>query len=271
MTPAVLLLAALAPAAPVPPDPWAGQRVFPAAFNQVLRDADGNEVGRWPGGAVYVVRSAGTRLEVYRPVTAGPTRVWVEAAEVVKAADAAKHYGDRLAAGDDPVWARFNRAAARALGGDHAGAVEDMTAVVGLRPVPGAYVARGHYQSGRGEYAAAAADLAEALRLNPNDTGALNNLAWLLATCPDPKLRDGKRAVELAARVVAASDGKVAGHVDTLAAAHAEAGDFAEAVKHEKRALADPGYELTSGKAARARLALYEAGKPYREGPTPKK
>src|SRR5207249_4800352 len=52
--------------------------------------------------------------------------------------------------------------------------------------------------------------------------------------------------------------------VEALAAAHAEAGQFAEAVRWQKAALESPGYEGQAGPVVRERLRLYEAGRPYR-------
>jgi serine/threonine protein kinase/Tfp pilus assembly protein PilF len=42
----------------------------------------------------------------------------------------------------------------------------------------------------------------EAIRVAPEDSHALNNLAWILATCSDIKLRDPKLAVDLAGKAV---------------------------------------------------------------------
>jgi Flp pilus assembly protein TadD len=42
----------------------------------------------------------------------------------------------------------------------------------------------------------------QALELVPNSTSVLNALAWVLATCPDPRDRDSRRAVELAKRAI---------------------------------------------------------------------
>ena len=60
---------------------------------------------------------------------------------------------------------------------------------------------------------------------------AQNDLAWLLATCPDNSVRNGQKAVELAQQAVQLSNGRSPEILDTLAAAYAEAGRFHEAVE----------------------------------------
>jgi hypothetical protein len=55
--------------------------------------------------------------------------------------------------------------------------------------------------------------------------------------------------------------------LDTLAAAHAEAGDFAAAVKAQEKALEDAGFARKSGEDAQKRLQLYKDKKPYRTKP----
>jgi tetratricopeptide (TPR) repeat protein len=122
----------------------------------------------------------------------------------------------------------------------------------------------------KGEYGKAATDYSEAIRLNPRLESAYNALAWLRATCPDAKHRDGAKAVELATKLVDLSAGKVADHFDTLAAAHAEAGDFDKAVETQKRALALPGTADAVTRDYRERLKLYEAERPFRQ-PAPAK
>jgi tetratricopeptide (TPR) repeat protein len=106
-----------------------------------------------------------------------------------------------------------------------------------------------------------------ALRLNPNAIDALNNLAWMLATQPDAELRNGTEAVQLAERACEITSYQVPLLVGTLAAACAEAGRFADAVKFAQKAedlaLALDQKEL----AARNKKLqlLYQTQKPYRE------
>lgn len=97
-----------------------------------------------------------------------------------------------------------------------------------------------------------------------------NSLAWLLATCFDEKVRDGKRAVELANRACELSKFQVMSHLDTLAAAYAESGQFAEAVKWQQKALENEEYAKRYGEKAKERLRLYQEQKAYtaaRESP----
>ena len=57
---------------------------------------------------------------------------------------------------------------------------------------------------------------------------------------------------------------KSASYVDTLAAAHAEDGNYQEAVRRQEAALAVPEFEKSDGKHARNRLRLYKSSKPVR-------
>jgi tetratricopeptide (TPR) repeat protein len=107
-------------------------------------------------------------------------------------------------------------------------------------------------------------DFDEAIRLDPSSAPAHNNRAWLLATCPNSELRDGKKAVESATRACELAKWKDGGYLDTLAAASAEAGDFTGAVKWQENAITLLSDPMLRGEY-RARLALYRAKTPYRE------
>jgi len=115
-----------------------------------------------------------------------------------------------------------------------------------------------------GLFEGAAAHFAEAARLNPNDGNACNNHAMMLASCPEAKCRDGKKAVEAATRACELTQWKRPDFLDTLAAAYAEAGDFNAAVMWQTRAIEILTDERNRD-AFRSRVALYEAKKPYRE------
>jgi hypothetical protein len=121
------------------------------------------------------------------------------------------------------------------------------------------------YHSGEG----VAKDLAESRKWHykgaeSGDPEALNNLAWFLATSTDSSLRDGRRAVGFAEQAVAKTERKDWSFLDTLAAAYAEAGDFAKAINAQNEAIALVG----DGKIRNdleARLRLYQSNSPFRE------
>lgn len=124
----------------------------------------------------------------------------------------------------------------------------------------------------RGQGTLAVQHWEEAVRLRPDFLEAANNLAWLLATSPDPALRDPERALavaEGAADLVAPGRDPRAGSraavLDTLAAAQAAAGRFGAAVATAESALAVAEAEGSAPLAAelRARLTLYRAGAPF--------
>lgn len=120
---------------------------------------------------------------------------------------------------------------------------------------------------GMGRYAEAREALSEAEARGAVSPALQGTFAWLLATCPQDDIRDGARAQVLAESLCQATAHQDPWALDTLAAAYAEAGAFDRAVVTAERALqlaqerkADP---LVT--AVTERLALYRAGKPYRD------
>lgn len=109
----------------------------------------------------------------------------------------------------------------------------------------------------------------EALKWNrraaeQGDTRAKNNVAWILATAPDSKLRNGVEALQLAQQAVA--NRPEADLFDTLAAAYAEAGQFDNAVRAQQRAIKmlRAGQRQSVPEMER-RVELYRRRQPYRE------
>ena len=109
----------------------------------------------------------------------------------------------------------------------------------------------------------------EQLRAHPGNEQLMNNLAWALATSPDAALRNGKQALQLARQAMKQSGGKEPSLLDTLAAAYAEAGQYAEAVRTAREALqmATQQKNQRLAESLRGRLKLYEQGKPWRDAP----
>jgi len=166
----------------------------------------------------------------------------------------------------DFAQAYANRGEARVLKGDYARAIADCAQAIELDPTTGsAYLHRGVALGHQGEHEKAAADLKQAVTLDPLGWLAQERLAWLLATCPKDALRDGVAAVTLATQACEVTKWRRPRYLETLAAACAEAGRFADAVKWQKQAIESPAYPQGELAAARKRLELYEAGKPHRE------
>ncbi|RPJ36800.1 MAG: hypothetical protein EHM35_07500 [Planctomycetaceae bacterium] len=121
-----------------------------------------------------------------------------------------------------------------------------------------------------GQYGEALAHLEAAHAANTGDVTVANNLAWLLATCPDAAYRDGPRALRLAEWACKATSYKSPPLLDSLAAAYAETGQFDQAVKVTRQAIsivrANP---KASTETLESRLTLYLARRPYRE-PVPR-
>jgi tetratricopeptide (TPR) repeat protein len=115
------------------------------------------------------------------------------------------------------------------------------------------------------DYAAAIRELREILARQPESFEDYNNLAWILATGPDGKWRDGVEAVRLAQRACQLSGGKLAMPFGTLAAAYAEAGDFTNAVQTAQTAI---GLATAAGNESfatmnRQLLKLYESQRAF--------
>ncbi len=95
---------------------------------------------------------------------------------------------------------------------------------------------------------------------------ARNSLAWLLATCPDSTIRNGKRAVDILRPVVNCGERHPI-LLDTLAAAFAEAGHFDAALRLVGEAItkSDPATDKGLYGQMKRHKAFYETGKPWRE------
>lgn len=134
--------------------------------------------------------------------------------------------------------------------------------------------ARGHFAMAnalvvQGEAAATVEHFREALQIQPDMLPAANNLAWILATWPEPAQRNGDDAVRLAEKMCHALDPPSPSMLSTLAASYAEAGRYAEAVSTLEKALQQVSRSNRTKQLRQWQdhLVLYKAGRPYRMAP----
>jgi|GEM_PF-837945 len=116
----------------------------------------------------------------------------------------------------------------------------------------------------RGQFRQAIQSYKRAIDLDPEFLWASNNLAWLLSTYADDRARDGRGAIPHATFACDKSEWHCWSFIDTLSAAHAEAGDFDSAVKAaEKALLVAPAEERSS---VESNIRAYRMRRPIRQG-----
>ena len=130
---------------------------------------------------------------------------------------------------DDDYEAYNNRGVAYSLLDRLDEALADFNRALRLKPDYGAAILnRGISYRRKGQVAAAIQDYGTLIATQPEYIKAHQNLSWILATCPDPRFRNGSQALALIR--LAHEVNPQAKMADNLAAAWAERGDFARAV-----------------------------------------
>lgn len=183
--------------------------------------------------------------------------------ELGQYADAVGDYSEVIQRQPDDVGAFTGRGHAHFRMGEFDKALADYQRAVTLDPTSsGALVNRGDTYRHLSQFAKAAADYRQAVKLDESNGRAYRAAAWLMATCPDEKLRNPDLALQAAAKAIELDGSEDYLYLDTLAAAYANAGKYSEAVETVEQALQAAPEEATL--PLQERLTHYQAGKPFR-------
>jgi tetratricopeptide (TPR) repeat protein len=291
-----------APVAGAEGDSWVGKKIMPKQAELDLRVVDAHDqwkvVGTIESAIVTVEKEDGGWIKVRSHGISG----WIDKKDAVLLEDALDYFNDRIRLNEKDSAAYNGRAIAWSEKGEYDLAIKNYNEAIRLNPhdaglvsnrgnalaekkefdraindydyairlnpkYAAAFVSRSIAWNAKKEYERALKDCDEAIRLDPTLVAAYASRAWWLATCPDAKYRDGKKAVESAKRACELSDWKDPTILGNLAAAYAEAGDFSNAVKWQQKAFEFPSYQTEYKQTAelgRRLLKLYEAKKAYR-------
>jgi tetratricopeptide (TPR) repeat protein len=126
-----------------------------------------------------------------------------------------------------------------------------------------AIVNRGFAHLDKKDYYKALDDFRLAIKVDPKYARPYLARAWLFATCPDRRFRDGKLAVESAIQACDLSSWRDSNKLAVLAAAYAELGDFPKAIRWQTEAI-DRAVDPADKVEGRERLELYKHKKPCR-------
>jgi len=149
-------------------------------------------------------------------------------------------------------------------------AISDLNKAIKLKPNKSeGYLHRGNTYSKTGNYNLALADFEKAIAMDPESSSVYQAVAWFYATCPERDFRDGTAALKFAEKSMEIEKKNRFNPrlYDTLAAAYAELGQFKNAIKAQKQAIAllkEEKYVDESEYKIRNRLDLYKKGKVYR-------
>jgi tetratricopeptide (TPR) repeat protein len=181
--------------------------------------------------------------------------------------EAIAHYQKAITVRPDDFLARYGLGHALLEKGELDSAIQVCRSALLLRPLDAdCHTTLAIALDEKGNPAEAIQHYNKALELAPKSVPTLTNLAWLLATSQDASLRNGLKAVELAKQADRLVGGTNALVLRTLAAAYAENGEFADAIRTARSAmqLARMHGEDSLMTDLDQQIALYELGMPYR-------
>ena len=210
------------------------------------------------------VSDANRALEM-KPESDDVLRIWAMVTEKAgKTADAIGELRKQVEANPDDAVAWLQLGLLYAAEKEMPKAIDAFTAAIKIdRKREFAYQVRADSYLNRGMRKDAIADYQKSLKLDADNSGVLNNLAWLLATAPEDDLRDGEEALKLAMQASEITNYKQAHILSTLASAYAEMGDFEKAREWSQKSIDIADDSLKD--QLRKELASYEKKKPWRE------
>ena len=182
--------------------------------------------------------------------------------------DAIAHYQKAITVRPDHFLARYGLGHALLEKGELDSAIQVCRSALLLRPLdPDCHTTLAIALEEKGNPAQAFQHYQKALEVAPGSIPTLTHFAWLLATSQDAALRNGRKAVELAAQANQLVGGTNTIVLRTLAAAYAENGEFANAIRTARSAmqLARMHGEDSLTRDLDQQIALYQLGVPYRE------
>jgi tetratricopeptide (TPR) repeat protein len=274
--------------------PWTGIKVVTKFAQPIRLDDGGFDDGT--SFRVYVVKEA---VEDRLHISWENSQGWIDTSKVVRIDDAIEFYtieieeNPRNTAAHDwrgMVWyskkdfdkaiadydqsialnptssfAWNNRGLCWSSKKDYQKAIDDFDRAIDLKPDHAlAYNNRGVARQNLREYEKAFADFARAIELKSEFLKPYNERAWLWATCPDERFRDGEKAIASATKACELSGWKDPNILDTLAAAYAESGFYQQARQWQEKAVALTRAGDPDRKKYRDRLELYKKSRPYR-------
>jgi choline-sulfatase len=226
------------------------------------------------GGALAEAGDRAGAVDAYRRAVAvdpASEDAWfnlgVTLAESGSIREAAEAFGRTVALDPLNAEAQLNLGLAQNLLGEQAGAVSAFEAALRSDPThAGASLQMARLELAAGNASSALEHLRRAWAAHPERPELAWELAWILATHPDARVRKGAEAERIAQGQLDASGGRDPRFLEALAAAKAEQGRYEDAAGLETRAMGmvppNASEELRAGMAGR--LAMYRQGRPVR-------
>jgi tetratricopeptide (TPR) repeat protein len=189
--------------------------------------------------------------------------VWTAKKEYAKAI---QDYNSALKLTPGEAWLFSARALCHQEKGDLKRSIEDHSEAIRLQPDSAGFNNRGFSYMLLGEFGKSVDDLETAIKLEPTNMFPVANLGYIRACCPEAQYRDGVKAVALMRKACDADNHLDPENLHILACAYAERGDFARAVRWERKALELNPANKTNAQTTYAKaLELFKQTKPFHE------